>query len=408
LGQGFCSKNISAELSARLTRQNNLKKMDQEKTTETQAKIIEEEKQISAEDKQDNYKSLTLCPYCSGKVVKRGVRKKKYEQVQRYYCRNCDKSFTSAITKHKTYPLKLIMDSLTLYNRLTPSDKIPEIIKEKYGITITHQIISRWLKEYEQYIPFIRMREFASKKYSKKELIEEAKLIHQQIYNFKYNRGKLDLIVNEEFRHFRFKPLQEFLELAVAECPHQLFKETTKRASEFKNAFNLDQVRITPKNNAAVKIANFVMQAVSNNKLRHETLQNFMLSNDSVTVAAEVAVIIDADDIRHIKHELGFDVPIQLKDGEYITGHVDLIQVRNGLIYIMDFKPSAKKEKPIDQLVLYALALSRLTGIRLYHMRCAWFDQNNYYEFFPLHVVYKLKKKRMPREQMRLTHHGKC
>ena len=109
-----------------------------------------------------------------------------------------------------------------------------------------------------------------------------------------------------------------------------------------------------------------------------------MLANDTVTVAVELAVLIGSEDINHMKHELGFDIPITLKEGEYITGHIDLLQVRNGSIYIMDFKPSAAKEKPIDQLTLYALALSRLTGIRLYHMKCAWFDENNYYELFPL------------------------
>jgi transposase-like protein len=366
----------------------------------SQEKLIDK-KENQTEDNSNNYKTLTHCPYCSGNIVKRGLRKKKFEQIQRYYCKNCDKSFTSVVTKHKTYPLKLIIDALTLYNKLNAIEKIPGLIKEKYSISITSRTISDWLKQYQQYTPFLRMREFASKKY-KKELIEEAKLIHQQIYNFKYHRAKLDLIINEEFRHFRFKPLQEFLELAVAECPHQLFQNPAKRASDYKNTFNLDQVRITPKNNAAVKIANFVTQAVSNNKARHEALQNFMIANDTVTVAAELAVLIGSDDINHLKFESGFDIPITLKDGEYITGHIDLIQVRNGLLYIMDFKPSANKEKPIDQLTLYALALSRLTGIRLYHMRCAWFDNKNYYEFFPLHVVYKLKKKRMPREQMRL------
>ena len=360
-------------------------------------------KENQTENNRDNHKSLTHCPYCHGKIIRKGFRKKKYEHVQIYYCEHCDKKFSSLLTKHKTYPLKLIIDALTLHNRLNPIEKIPEIIKEKYSISITSRTISDWLKQYAQYSPFIRMREFAKNKYSKREAIEESKLIHQQIYNFKYNRAKLDLIINEEFRHFRFKPLQEFLELAVAECPHQLFQNPTKRASDYKNTFNLDQVRITPKDNFAVKIANFVTQAVSNNKARHEALQNFMIANDTVTVAAELAVLIGNDDINHLKHETGFDIPITLKDGEYITGHIDLIQVRNGLIYIMDFKPSANKEKPIDQLTLYALALSRLTGIRLYHMRCAWFDQNNYYEFFPLHVVYKLKKgKRFPRDQMKL------
>lgn len=373
--------------------------MKQEKLTgENKSK----EEQIT--DINDNYRHITTCPYCSGNIVKKGVRKKKYEQVQKYYCKNCKKGFTSLITKHKTFPLKVIMDALNLYNRLNSLEEIPPIIKDSYGIRLTHQTISRWLKEYRQYIPFLRMREFAVKKYDKKEFIDETKLFHQQIYNFKYHRAKLDLILNEEFRHYRFKPLKEFLELVTAECPHQIFQNTSKRASEFRNTFNLEQVKFVPKNNVAVKIANFVTQAVSNNKLRHETLQEFMIVNDTVTVTSETPLLMNSDDIRHYKHELNYNVPIELNDGEYITGHADLIQVRNGSIYLMDYKPSADKEKPIDQLTLYALALSRLTGIRLYHMRCAWFDEENYFEFFPLHVVYKLKKrKRIDRKQQKLS-----
>ena len=365
-----------------------------------QKKIIEE----PIKNIEDNYKQLTNCPYCHAKVVKRGKRKKKYEVIQLYYCNNCQKKITSLITKHKTYPLRVIMDSLTLHNRLNSLEEISNIIKERYGITITPRTISSWVSEYPEYAPFIRMREFASKKYSPKELIEESKLIHQQIYNFKYHRAKLNFILNEEFRHFKFKPLQEFLELAVAECPHQLFQETTKRSSEFKDIFNLNEVKIIPKNNTAVKIANFVMQAVANNKMRHEVLQDFMLSNDTVTIASEVPILMNSEDVKHYKHELNFNIPIDLNDEAYITGHIDLIQIRNGSVHIMDFKPSASKAKPIAQLTLYALALSRLTGLRLYHFKCAWFDNKNYYEFFPLHVVYKLRKKtkRLPRDQMKL------
>jgi len=368
--------------------------------TNEKQELLEAEKN---EETNNNYKTLTNCPYCQGNVVKRGVRKKKYEQVQRYYCNSCDKSFISAITKHKTYPLKIIIDALTSYNRLNPADKIPALIKEKYGIQITSRIISDWLREYEQYIPFLRMRGFAAKKYEQKELIEESKLIHQQVYNFKFHRAKLDLIMNEEFRHYRFKALKEFLDLVTTECPNQIFQNTTKRASEYRNLFNLEQVKIIPKNNAAVKTANFVTQAISNNKLRHQTLQEFMLANDTVTVAVETPLLMNSEDVRHYKHELSYDVPIALKDDEYVTGHVDLIQVRNGSIHLMDYKPSAEKEKPVDQLTIYALALSRLTGIRLYNMKCAWFDNEHCFEFFPLHVVYKLKKKkRMPKEQKKL------
>lgn len=376
-------------------------KMSNEKSSETQTKVIEENK--PKEKFQNNYKILTHCPYCQGKLVKRGIRKKKYEEIQIYYCKHCDKKITPLVTKYKSYPLKIIIDSLTLHNRLYTLKETTEKITEKYGIKITPPIILTWLKDYSQYIPFIRMREFASKKYSKKELIEESKLIHQQIFNFKYHRAKSDFILNEEFRHYKFKPLQEFLELAAAECPHQIFQNPTRRCSEFKTMFNLNQVKIIPKNNTAVKVANFVMQAVSNNKMRHEVLQDFMLSNDTVTVATEIPILINSDDLRHYKHELNFEIPITLEDKEYITGHIDLIQIRNGSVHIMDFKPSASKAKPIEQLTIYALALSRLTGIRLYHFKCAWFDDKNYYEFFPLHVVYKLKKrKRLPIDQKKL------
>ncbi|MBU3965300.1 hypothetical protein KJ695_01085 [Patescibacteria group bacterium] len=60
----------------------------------------------------------------------------------------------------------------------------------------------------------------------------------------------------------------------------------------------------------------------------------------------------------------------------------------------MDYKPGAHKEKPVEQLTIYALALARLTSLRLYNFKCAWFDEENYYEFYPLHVVYKKKKGR--------------
>jgi len=95
----------------------------------------------------------------------------------------------------------------------------------------------------------------------------------------------------------------------------------------------------------------------------------------------------------HYKDRLGFMVPVELADGEVLTGHIDIVQIRNGSIHILDYKPSAKKEKPVDQLIIYALALSRLTGIRLYHFKCGWFDEEDYFEFYPLHVVYKKKKK---------------
>jgi ATP-dependent exoDNAse (exonuclease V) beta subunit len=232
-------------------------------------------------------------------------------------------------------------------------------------------------------------------------------MFHGQIYDFKYHRAKTDCILEDTFRHYKFSPLREFLELVTAECPHSVFKETERRASEYKDIFNLDKVKIIPRNNFAVRNTRLVMQAVDNNKLRHNVLEEFMLLNDSVTVATEVPVLMDEDDIRHYQNELGFEVPeafarpgLAEQGQALITGHIDLLQIRNGAIHILDYKPSARKAKPVDQLTLYALALARLTGLRLFHFKCAWFDEEDYFEFFPLHVVYKKKKKGRKKRSM--------
>ena len=348
---------------------------------------------LSKQDKKLE-KKITHCPYCKGpNIIKKGKRQKKHEQIQLYYCNNCRKKFTIQFSKHKTYPLRIILEAITLYNRLETLENIIKKIQHKYSMKLSEQTILNWIKSYKEYLPFLRYREFAAKKYKPKEMIEEVHMMHGQIYDFKYHRAKTELILQEDFKHYKLKQIKEFLELVGAECPHNIFMKSDKRASEYKNFFDLDQVKIVNKNNAAGKIVRFVMQAVTNNKLRHEVLQEFMLVNDSVTVGVEVPVLLDHEDISHFKNDLAWKVPIDLADEEVITGHIDIVQVRNGMIHIMDYKPSAKKVKPIDQLTLYALAMSRLTSIRLFHFKCAWFDEDDYFEFFPLHVVMKKKKK---------------
>ena len=343
----------------------------------------------------DAQKAVLACPYCKGSaVIKKGQRIKKHGDAQLYYCKACDKKFTPGVDKHRTFPLRLIIDTLTLYNRLYTLEESAKLVSGKYGISVSRQILSKWLEDYRDYLPFLRMREFAEKKYEPRKMLEEIRLFHGQIYDFKYHRAKTDMLLEESFKHYQLRPLREFLELVIAECPHQVFKESQKRASEYRDVFNLDTVKIVRKINTAQKNTRFVMQGVTNNKLRHEILQEFMIVNDSVTVATEVPVLLDWEDVSHFKNQLNFNVPIDLKEGDIITGHIDILQIRNGMIHIMDYKPSAKKAKPIEQLTLYALALSRLTGLRLYHFKCAWFDEEDYFEFFPLHVVYKKKKKR--------------
>jgi len=346
---------------------------------------------------QAQHRPVETCPYCKGtKIVKSGLRVKKLERVQVYYCKHCDKKFTPLVTRQKTYPIAVILKAMTYYNRFETAEAVSRRINEEYGFKVSAKTIGNWIKDYKDYLPFLRMRDFLMSKprprgkhLKASDCIMESRLFHGQIYDFKYHHAKLDLILNEDIKNRPFGPLRDFLQKVVGQCPHHLFQDSRRRASQHKDVFDLTQVRITPKINAATRSALFVIQAVANNKLRHQTLQEFMLVNDSVTVAVEIPIVLGRKDILHLTDALHFHVPLELKEGEAITGHVDLIQVRNGMIHIMDYKPGAKRVKAVEQLTIYALALSRLTGLRLYHFKCAWFDEKDYFEFYPLHVVYK-------------------
>ena len=143
----------------------------------------------------------------------------------------------------------------------------------------------------------------------------------------------------------------------------------------------------TEKHNQANNLAELALLTASENKQRHKSIQNFMLINDSTTIAAEVPVYLTNDDINYFKAR-NFSINLQ-NHRTPIIGHIDLLQIRNGSISILDYKPNANKTEAVQQLTLYALALASRTKLALRNFKCAWFDECNYFEFFPLHAVYE-------------------
>lgn len=255
-------------------------------------------------------------------------------------------------------------------------------------VNLQPSTLANWLTEFKDKMPFGRMREFALKKYAPKDMVVSMTLVHRQLYRFRFHRAKADLMIQEEYQHRKFTPVKEFLEMVPSECPHHYF-ETEVRASETPLTFSKTQMIVRAKQNYATAIAAFILQSVKDRNQRHEAIQKFFLACDSVTIATEVPVYITRDDLLHMQTQLGFEIIGDLP--KLITGHIDILQIRNGQVHILDFKPKAEKEKPIEQLTLYAMALSRLTGLRLFEFKCAWFDEKDYFEFFPLHVLHKTK-----------------
>jgi len=399
------------------------------------------------------------CPYCQSQdFVKRGTRLKKGGKTQLYLCRACKRTFTPVWFKGRQHSWQVILDAMSYYNLGFSLEQVCKIMNmkkapfnkggkgdfedaksngggdnakrpENVGIgTLQPSTLSAWLEKYGQLCAYKRMRSFGLKMYSPYEIIETCTLAHRQLYRFRYHKATTKLIMADDFKHFKFKPMKEFLDNVTAETPHQYFQRPAAevepalgkqslggqilRASEAPLKFSKTEMIVRAKHNYACALAGLVFQGVSDNKQRHEALQKFFLANDSVTVATEVPVYLRREDLEHMQTQLGFKLYTKNKDAEknddanslreidsneipkLITGHIDFLQIRNGAIHILDYKGCAAKERPIEQLTLYALALSRLTGLRLFHFKCAWFDENDYFEFFPLHVVYKRNRGR--------------
>lgn len=346
-----------------------------------------------------------ICPNCaSEKVIRRGFRQKKLEKVQLFQCMACNKSFTPETIKGKRFPAKVIIEGLNFYNLGFSLKTTCELLGQKFGINgqVSTSALGSWVTQYSGLCRYARLRPYAVKMCRPQETVEVTTLAHRQLYRFRYHRPKLKLIISEHYKHRKFEPLMDYLGSISAETPHHYF-QTGVRISEIRTKFNRAQMIVRSKKNYANELARFVLQAVKENKQRHEEIQRFMIANDSVTVATEVPVYIRKEDIEHMQNQLNFkviDEDLIVKGNKKVsgkmllTGHIDILQVRNGLCHIMDYKPNAAKEKPIEQLTWYALALSRLTGLRLYEFKCAWFDEKNYFEFYPLHVVKKIQNRK--------------
>ena len=329
------------------------------------------------------------CPACACKLtVKKGVRRNRLQTLQVFRCTECLHRFTGAAGKNKTYPLHIILESVSTFNLGYSLTETQRVMRRRYHREIPERTISSWLNEYRALSTYSRLRLAGRKLFRPETLIRSHTFHHQQVYRFQVHRAKLELLTQptgQSAAHERAEiaSIKKYLASIETQFPHHLFQETDHRSSKFPAELHPP---ITRKENHATRTAKLVLPTSPNNKKRHETLQRFMLVNDSVTIAVEVPVFLTKDDIGCYRGR-GFDIEFE---SAVITGHIDFLQIRNGYIQILDYKPDARKETHAHvQLTIYALALARRTGLPVKLFRCGWFDEKDYFEFFPLQAVYR-------------------
>jgi ATP-dependent exoDNAse (exonuclease V) beta subunit len=233
-------------------------------------------------------------------------------------------------------------------------------------------------------------------------MVKERTLEHQQIYQYKVHLAKLDLLANSIPLNARDK-LRRYLLSVFESFPDSLFQEDDPRDPEqetesshhrkeaaaalrsSKSSFETLPFALVEKQNLANDLAALGLLLAGRNRDRHSSVQEFMLANDLCTVSCEVPVYLTSEEISYFK-SAGFFVDLP-ELARPITGHIDVVQMRNGLIHLLDYKPKASSIHPVNQLVVYALALASRTRLPLKAFKCAWFDEMDYFEFFPLEAV---------------------
>jgi len=332
---------------------------------------------------------LEKCTYCgSFNTIKRGFRQNRFERLQRFQCRDCGRFFTEKKLGQKSYPPRVIVRALSLYNSGFTLKETAEKINRRFALSIKPQTVHAWLKDYSEVCSFRRLRKEALRVFPAGKMVFRKRLQHSQVYEFQLHKAKLELLKGE-LPERKFFALKSYLKrIPTKHFPHHIFRISDEvleqRASRIKG--ELLEAKRLEKKNQANKLTELALTACPNNRARHETIQDFMIASDSVSVAAEVPVYLTSDDIAYFKRR-GFEFDFE-NYRTPITGHIDLLQVRNGLIHILDYKPEASKVKPLEQLMVYALALASRTKLAVKDFKCAWFDENHFYEFFPLHAVY--------------------
>ncbi len=82
---------------------------------------------------------------------------------------------------------------------------------------------------------------------------------------------------------------------------------------------------------------------------------------DSVTVAIEIPIWLTEPDIEALERQHGIELAPKTGSSRVITGHIDFLQVRNGAVHILDYKPDARTNKPIAQLAINSAFLQALS-----------------------------------------------
>ena len=303
----------------------------------------------------------STCPYCGKAGIKAGRRNTRQGKIQKFYCRLCRKHFGAAPIPRRQYSAQTILGALTAYNLGHTLEEARAHIAKRFRAKVPPSTLHAWMRQFEDICTFVKLRRKFSQ--SPEEAIRSKTFDHQQEYKFAFHRLKTNLLCKRQFPQLR-----RYLWFILEHCPNELFQRSDGARCSDANLPDLT-LRLVRKDTNAVELAKLGLLLAKKARDRHPAIQSFMLTNDSATVAVEVPIYLHPQ-----------EAP-DLELSGILTGHIDFVQVRGNRVWILDYKPEARREKRAKfQIYLYARALSVRTGIPLSRFALAYFDDKDYFE----------------------------
>lgn len=198
-------------------------------------------------------------------------------------------------------------------------------------------------------------------------MIKQISFKHGWFYHYRVHTKKTDELCSSSY-----PSLISYLDEMFASCPDKHF-EAGPRSSSLKFELETDL-----QNNDEHQVCILAKQGLSIDqyKTAHTKVQVFMLNFDKNTIGVEVPIWITPEEFEGFSDLFNENKPL--------TGHIDVLRIEDGKIWIWDFKPNAKSEKyATTQTYFYALMLSKRTKIPLKNFVCGYFDEKNAFIFNP-------------------------
>lgn len=199
-------------------------------------------------------------------------------------------------------------------------------------------------------------------------MLKQVSFKHGWFYHYRFCEDKINILCNSNF-----STLKDYFYNMLTSCPHDYFL-SGPRSSSLKFDLNTDICE-----EKLSKLSLLTKEALNwkNYKTAHSNVEVFMLNYDKNTLAVEIPIWI-------LPEEYPMFSDLFIDEKNPLSGHIDILQIIDGKIWILDFKPKAHLEKfAKTQTYMYAVMLSKRTGISLENFMCGYFDENTSYTFSP-------------------------